>query len=137
MQSSWTSFNVYNWGKRRLCRLLKKCKLFYITGKWEDTTEDNSIFQLFREVGSKRRFELYFILIQTVHPMVVFYALLTFVGKCFDDDSIFGVSPGYRRVITTHKSRMRKNFRMALRNFLQLEAEPSYKVLTFIYHLGL
>lgn len=112
-------------------------KIYYICGDWPDYDKNAIVFELFKNIDTYRRVELYFALREDLAPYEIFYSVLTFIRRCFDDNTKFEVSPGYLRVIDSKKIVVKKNFPKAIRHFAHLgDIDQDFKTLCFINMIG-
>jgi hypothetical protein len=119
----------------------KNVKVFWVTGKWMTEDIESGMFNLYKNLDSKhaRWVEYFSMLDKGVHPMQIFYSLLTFATKVLDmKGDISGIKKGYAAVLLSKKRRVEENFKPAIATYSKYgrEIEPEFKVLRFIMDLG-
>jgi hypothetical protein len=119
-------------------QFIEAVKCLYACGVWPDEVEpEESIFALFQNLLSTKRIGIYFALIHDgLHPMQILLSLLTFVGRCYNED-MYGMHRNYVQVIKSAQRTVKKNFHGALDHFVQTNGLPDeQRVLRFILDLG-
>ena len=112
-------------------------KLLYVANMWPEFDQHAVVFELFKNIDSYKRVETYFKLRQDLSPYEIFYSILTFVRRCFDENVRYEVSPGYLRVIESKSTIIKKNFNRSIKAFArQGDIDQDFKALSFISSLG-
>lgn len=112
-------------------------KVLYVAGLWPELDQNAMVFELFQNIDSHKRLEIYFQLRESLSPYEIFYSVLTFVRRCYDDNVKYEVSPGYLRVIDGKRTLVKKNFSRSIREFAkQGDIDQDFKTLSFINSIG-
>lgn len=112
-------------------------KIYSVCGHWQKSEEPEGIFVLYQSIDSFTRYSTYFELLKSgLQPFQIFYSLLTFVRRCYDENTKFEVSPAYLRVIQSKSAIVKQNFVKALKLYRDLQSTEEARVLYFISVLG-
>lgn len=120
---------------------IKNMKIFWVTGKWVTEDIESGMFDLYKTLDSKslRWVEYFKLRDRGVHPMAIFYSLLTFVGKVYDlDKGMSGLKKGYAAVLSSKRRRVMDNFKNAISVYSESEkdVDDDFRVLRFLMDIG-
>lgn len=115
---------------------IKAVKFLYVADIWPEEDEGAAIFEIFKNLDSYKRYEIFFRLKKSYSAYQILYSIITFCRKCLSEDSRMGVSAGYHRVIMAKRGIVERNFTCAIDAFIRAPGSDVMRSFVFLDKIG-